>query len=114
MGRVALEAPLLAPSAAGDDVAAAPAAAPAAALGAAAAANDPYDFTKWDLTDLPSIPLGESSSLMKATLPHVVLGMLLSSWLSTRMTSSASIPKLPDHCMRDTRIGFYTPSSRMI
>ncbi len=45
----------LAPGGEGDDAGASP---PPPA-GGGAAPNDPYDFTKWDLTDLPSIPLGE-------------------------------------------------------
>jgi hypothetical protein len=51
-----------------------------------------------------------SSSLMKATLPRVILGMLHSFWSSCRMTSTASIQTLPGLSIRDTRASFYCPS----
>jgi hypothetical protein len=98
--------PLIPPAAGGDDVSA-----PAPAL--TSAAIDPHDFTKWDLADLPSIPLGEQQ-LMKPTVPSVVLGMLHSFWSSCRMTSTASIQTLPGPCMRDTRASFYGPSRWLI
>ncbi len=53
----------LAPGGEGDDAGASP---PPPA-GGGAAPNDPYDFTKWDLTDLPSIPLDELLSEENST-----------------------------------------------
>ncbi len=45
----------LAPGVEGDNAGASP----QPPAGGGAAPNDQYNFTKWDLTDLPSIPLGE-------------------------------------------------------
>lgn len=53
-GTAAPEGTLLPPAQAGDDDAG-----PSPASGPTSTAIDPHDFTKWDLTDLPSIPLGE-------------------------------------------------------
>ncbi len=113
-GPAAPEGTLLPPAEAGDNDAAPSPAAPTSTV------IDPHDITKWDLTDLPSIPLGEQQFEESNITLHCSWHAAL--LLVNLVLLSDDIERLhPDvartlHAamMRDTRPSFYSQSMWLI